>query len=449
MTKTLIHDDTLYSSMLHDEDILRWHTNTGKNSVITGDIYLRCLGRFLAKIGLTAKQFMKQPRKKIEDTVQDYIDEMEKSVNPETGQHYSPGYIANQLKAIKSWAEFSGKPIQRRIRIANTQKRPTLNDERVPTQEELKRVIYAPTTSLRARAAIILIAQSGMRIETLGDYLGVNGLRISDVKDLQLKDNRVTFQNIPAMIVVPAELSNSRRQYVTFLGREGSEILTEYLNDRGKKGERLTPATGIVATSSIQFGKKRFPDIVDHSPFLRTTKIGNEIRGAMRASGLMQRPYIWRSFFDTQLMIAESRQKLSHAYRMFFMGHVGDIEATYTTNKNRLPENVIADMRKCFEGCSEYLETASSGRVPADHMHAVILRSVGYKDDEIEAMGGIERIPEDKISELIKQKVVSNMVNNGSRQKVVLQKEIENYLREGWEFVSIIDRNKAVIRLPM
>ena len=131
------------------------------------------------------------------------------------------------------------------------------------------------------------------------------------------------------------------------------------------------------------------------------------------------------------------------------MGHVGDIEATYTTNKNRLPENVMADMRKCFEGCSEYLETASSGRVPADHMHAVILRSVGYKDDEIEAMGGIERIPEDKISELIKQKVVSNMVNNGSRQKVVLQKEIENYLREGWEFVSIIDRNKAVIRLPM
>ena len=448
MPEAVKHNNDLYNRMLQDEDVRRWHSNVGKNSLITGDIYLRCLGRFLTELNLTAKQFIKKPRKDIDDTVQDYIDDLEKRVNQETGEKYSPGYIANQLKAIKSWAEFSGRPIQRRIKIANTQKRPTLKDERVPTQQELKRVLYAPTTSLRTRAAIILIAHAGLRIETLGDYLGLNGLRISDLKDIQLKDNRVSFQNTPAVMVIPAELSKSRRQYVSFLSQEGCDTLTEYLNERAKEGEELTQSTGIIVTSVTQFGKARFPDIVDKSPFLRTTKIGNDMRTAMRASGLMQRPYIWRSFFDTQLMIAESRQKISHSYRMFFMGHVGDIEATYTTNKNRLPDDVIEDMRKSYQQCSEYLETSMPSHGSADQMHSVILNSIGYTDEDIQAMGGIERLSESKISELIKQKVTSNMANNGNRQKVVLQKEIEEYLRQGWEFVSVIDRDKAVIRLP-
>ncbi|MBX8636599.1 MAG: hypothetical protein KIY09_09230, partial [Thermoplasmata archaeon] len=82
------------------------------------------------------------------------------------------------------------------------------------------------------------------------------------------------------------------------------------------------------------------------------------------------------------------------------------------------------------------------------HVHSVILKSIGYTEEEIDALGGIEQIPESKISELIKQKVVSNLVNNGNRQKVVPQKEIESYLKEGWEFVSVIDRDKAVVRLP-
>ena len=448
MSRKITHDNDLYNKMLQDDDVRRWHSNVGKNSVITGDIYLRCLGRFLSTTDMTAKQFIKQSRKKMEDIVQDYVDGLEKSVNAGTGEPYSPGYIANHLKAIRSWAEFSGKQIQRRIKIANTQRRPTLKDERVPTQEELKRVLYAPTTSLRTRSAIILISHAGLRIETLGDYLGVNGLKISDVKDFSLKDNRVSAQTVPAMIVVPPELSKSRRQYVAFLSREGCDVLTEYLNERARAGEKLTPDTGIIATSSAHFGKNRFPGIVDRSPFLRTTKIGNEIRVAMRAVGLTQRPYVWRSFFDTQLMIAESRQRISHAYRMFFMGHVGDIEATYTTNKNRLPEDVIADMTNSYDQCAEYLETSASHHESGPHVHSVILKSIGYTEEEIDALGGIEQIPESKISELIKQKVVSNLVNNGNRQKVVSQKDIENYLKEGWEFVSVIDRDKAVIRLP-
>ncbi|MBX8646604.1 MAG: hypothetical protein KIS30_09555, partial [Thermoplasmata archaeon] len=73
MSRKITHDKDLYNEMLQDDDVRRWHSNVGKNSVITGDIYLRCLGRFLNTTDMTAKQFIKQPRKKMEDIVQDYV----------------------------------------------------------------------------------------------------------------------------------------------------------------------------------------------------------------------------------------------------------------------------------------------------------------------------------------------------------------------------------------
>ncbi|NHV96726.1 MAG: hypothetical protein HA494_02910 [Thaumarchaeota archaeon] len=64
-----------------------------------------------------------------------------------------------------------------------------------------------------------------------------------------------------------------------------------------------------------------------------------------------------RAYFDTMLMLAESKGRICHSYTVFFMGHKGDMEARYTTNKGRLPEDVIEDMRDSFKGCEEYLST--------------------------------------------------------------------------------------------
>jgi len=74
------------------------------------------------------------------------------------------------------------------------------------------------------------------------------------------------------------------------------------------------------------------------------------------------RPYVLRAYFDTQLMVTETHGKISHAYRQFWMGHKGDIEARYTTNKGRLPEGVIEDMRSSFSACEEYLATRPSSK---------------------------------------------------------------------------------------
>jgi len=47
----------------------------------------------------------------------------------------------------------------------------------------------------------------------------------------------------------------------------------------------------------------------------------------MRAVQLPWRPYVFRTYFDTALMLSESKGMISHAYQQFWMGHTGDIEA--------------------------------------------------------------------------------------------------------------------------
>jgi len=47
-------------------------------------------------------------------------------------------------------------------------------------------------------------------------------------------------------------------------------------------------------------------------------------------------------------LIADNNGRIAHAYRQFFMGHKGDIEARYTTKKGRLPEEFIEDMRESY-----------------------------------------------------------------------------------------------------
>lgn len=39
------------------------------------------------------------------------------------------------------------------------------------------------------------------------------------------------------------------------------------------------------------------------------------------------------------------------------MGNKGDMEARYTTNKRRLPDEVIEDMLRSFRDCEEYVST--------------------------------------------------------------------------------------------
>jgi len=162
---------------------------------------------------------------------------------------------------------------------------------------------------------------------------------------MKIENGEVIYEKVPTMIVVRRELSKGGHQYFTFLSEEGCEYLKDYLESRLKEGEKLTPNSPILTPK------------VTPKPFIRSTNIGDMIRAAIRKAGFKWRPYVLRAYFDTQLMLAESKGMVLRDYRQFWMGHKGDIENRYTTNKCRLPEGVIEDMREAYKRSQEYLQT--------------------------------------------------------------------------------------------
>ena len=259
-----------------------------------------------------------------------------------------PADIDSCLKAIKSWAVWNRKEFKRRIKIADKNKRPTLENERIPTQDESAQGLVRGHDAFAHPGKHLTDVLFRSQAEVQGDYQGLEGLRIKDFPEMEVREKEVVFSKIPTRIIVRQEISKSGHQYLTFLGQEGCEILKGYLDRRLSEGATLSQNSELIATSRSQAKRSGNLKMADASPFLASARISQGIREAMRAIGLTWRPYVFRSYFDTNLMLAESKGMISHAYQQFWMGHSGDIEAQYTTNKHRLPDNVIEDMRSSY-----------------------------------------------------------------------------------------------------
>jgi integrase len=345
------------------------------------------------------------------------------------------------------------KPIQRKIKISNARKTPTLSDERVPTQDELNRVLYADTTPLRTRASIALMAFAGVRPEVQGNYYGEDGLKIKDFPELKIDGKKVDCSIIPTLICVRVELSKTKKRYLTFLAEEGCEILKQYLERRIQDGEQLSPEAGIIVTSPLQAKRSANFKKEDSSNFLTTHKVSDNIRDAMRASGLPLRPYVFRSYFDTNLMLAESKGLLSHSYQQFWMGHSGDIEATYTTHKGRLPDSVITDMRESYKRLQNILQTRprqaeeQSEEKLRNALREQLLAMAGFSSQEIQKMHP-ENMTNEEVQRAIRERLFGLMANNGNSQRVVSVDRVSELIERGWEFVSELSTGQVVMKVP-
>jgi len=185
-----------------------------------------------------------------------------------------------------------------------------------------------------------------------------------------------------------------------------------------------------------------------------TPKVGNLIRKAIRDAGFAWRPYVLRRYFDTRMMLAENEGVMLRDWRSFHMGHEGTIEATYTVNKG-LPEDVVEKMRETFAKASEkFLVTTRSENTSEERMietfNRQFLKMAGWTDDEVAKLGELGKIPNERLVDLIDRKQMERLgLRNGSAQKVVPMREVEEYIAQGWEYVKDISGSKAIIRLPV
>jgi hypothetical protein len=414
--------------LLEDRTAKRWYDNLARGSEITADVYLRRLGAFSEENHLTPHALASMSPRKIEDLLMDYVTAKEK--------RHAGSYIQTTIKVIKSWLNYNDVELRHKIKIRGVNETPTLKEERVPTKEELRRILLS--ASKQARVACILLAHAGLRPESIGDYRGRDGLTVRDLPELKIGGGEVNFEVIPAKVIVRPNLSKARHQYFTFLTEEACGYLKDYLEERARNGEKLTPDSAIVRPK------------VAEKPFIRTVNIGDLMRVPIRKAGYPWRPYVLRSYFDTQLMLAESKGLVMRDYRMFWMGHKGDIENRYTTNKHRLPESVIEDMRDAYKRSQDYLQT-TKGEIGEERIKEAfkkqLLAVAGFKEEEV-AKHDLANMSDEELHNLVRQRLLGVMSNNGNRQRVIPLTDVEKYLSEGWEYVTALPNERAIIKMP-
>jgi site-specific recombinase XerD len=419
-----------YGFLLDEPSVKRWYDNMARGSLVTADTSLRRLGVLCGNFKKTPKELALMNEEELGNLLMDYVSSMEKN-------GYAGNYISQYVKAIKSWLNFNHKELKIRIKIKGVNDTPSLKNERTPTREELRSILLS--SDKKARVAAVLMAHSGFRVEVLGNYTGDDGIRVMDFPEMEIKDGEIKFARFPTMLTVRKELSKTKHQYITFLGEEGCGYLRDYLGERLRAGEKINPESPIIT-----------PKIAKKS-FIRSINIGDILRKAIRKAGLHWRPYVLRSYFDTQLMLAESKGLVLRDYRTFWMGHKGDIENRYTTNRNRLSDEVIEDMRESYSKALPFLETVNK---PTENIEKIkdefrkqLLLVSGYRQEEVEKMP-YPTMSDDAFQATIRQRLLGAMVSNGNKQKVVNADDIEDCLSNGWEFVSNIPGDRAVMKLP-
>ena len=414
----------------------RWYENLKAHSVITAETYFRHLLLWCERDNINPTELLELARRDdFRYRVMDIIRKFE-------AEGKAGSYISYVEKPLISWLKFNGVDVKLSINIKDENRNIRSENERVPSKEELGKILRMATP--RARVSISLMAYSGLRPEALGDYEGTDCLRLSDIEGVKISSTGVEFEKIPANIRIRSNLSKARNEYFTFLGKEGLDYLAEYLGKRVLEGEKLTFNSPVLQLDP-KGEKKRGKEQNEH---LRTALVARDIKKAIVNAGFNWRPYVLRAYFSTALDIAESKGLISHPWRQFIMGHKGDIEARYSTNK-RLPPDMIEEMRESYKKCLKFLETRIS-EVSEDNaklfLQQQLLSAVGYKQEEIDKID-LANISNEEFQQLLRDKVAGAMTENGAKQKVIPVSDVEKYIQEGYDFEAVLPNGKAVMRL--
>jgi hypothetical protein len=349
------------------------------------------------------------------------------------------------LKAVRSWLRYNDVRLTRKIKISNPNATPTIEDEKIPSREELSRILRASPP--RTRVAEALIAFADLRPHSLGNHDGSDGLTVRDFPEIGLENGEVVFEKTPTMVVIRADLSKTRHKYFTFLSEEGCTYLKEYLEERLRSGEKLGPKSPIIAYRRSSATRE----------FMTTRKITRMIREAMRSAGVYKRPYVLRAYAETQLIIAESKGKISHPYLQFIAGHKGDIESRYSTNKGRLPEEMVEDMRASYKACEPFLSTVAQpleqssivkeAKLEALKSIAKSLLGIDLLEVKVAKERDVQRelTPDEEIV-LFEDEIKKMREDKNDPQMIVREEELEGHLKDGWQFVSVLPSQKILIR---
>ncbi|MEM4311309.1 MAG: hypothetical protein QXX95_02865 [Nitrososphaerales archaeon] len=154
--------------------------------MITAEERLRRLGRFCEVTGYNPKSLIEFKRSNPEGFDNFIMDFVDKSLKSE-----KPAQVRNNLITIRSWLAHFGLKLERKIKLPVED----YVEEIVPSKEQLASILRH--CDPRSRVIASLMAFSGIRPESIGNYLGSDGLRIKDLPELHIDKGTVTFEKVP------------------------------------------------------------------------------------------------------------------------------------------------------------------------------------------------------------------------------------------------------------
>lgn len=436
--------------MLKDEDVNRWYENIKAGSGLTAGVYLRGLGFYCAEMKTTPNRILEDAKeiKPLQDQFMDFVRMMEKRGKKGT-------YISRYKKVLHSWTKHNGLEFRTIAKIRNENISELTQNETVPSQDELGKILRH--AGLRAKVEISLMAFSGLRPRSISNDIGSDCLKISDISELRIEDGKIAFEKEPIRINVRSTLNKGEKHgYTTFIGPEGVTYLKEYLEYRISENEELTSESPV-----LQYDR----NVTRQHDYIPTFYIEREIREAIIDAGFFRlkknskgndiksptkRPYVLRAYFATGMDISEQKGFVSHPWRQYWMGHKGDMEARYSTNK-KLRDTEIEEMRGAYSKCLAYLETQQKLVSPEEKqlsekiVTGLVLKKVfGFSDEEI---ADLIELDDKDLQKKLDEKRKSQM-NNGHSQKVIPMREVKHYIEElGWEYVRDLG-SEAIVRIP-
>jgi len=127
------------------------------------------------------------------------------------------------------------------------------------------------------------------------------------------------------------------------------------------------------------------------------------------------------------------------------------------TNKGRLPPDMVEGMRSAYKACEPFLSTTAQpleqtavvkeAKVEALKSIAKSLLDIDITEVKVakEKEAGRELTSDEEI-ELFENEIRKMREGEKDPQVVVKEEELESYLKDGWQFVSVLPSQRILIR---
>ena len=424
-----------HRQLLTNPLIRSWWEARSLRSRLNADQLLRQLGLLLERLDLTPEKVADLARKG-PDHLRDLLVKDAASLKRE-GRLDS--YIRQFSAGLKSYLRFHRVPFDGFPSLSPIHGA-SLTAERVPSPEELGRVL--DKLSLRGRVSALFMAHSGVRPGVLAAYQGEGGLTLGDLPDLKFGPP-ISFVGRPFVVRVPAGLSKTRSAYTTFGSSQLETALVAYLEERGASGEKLGPASPVIAANPTRGAallsqqQARFP-----RGFLTTTAMVKEVRDVLHATvpdGTRWRPYVLRSYCSTRLLMAEGAGKITRDLREAILGHDTGVAGRYHVGKTWGAE-LLKEARASYKRAEAYLLTNAAP--PGSDQEAVtralklLLQARGVPAEKLKNIDLANKTDEEVI-ELLKTVGAALEPEKATRraEKVVPADRAQELLDQGWDYV--------------